>query len=340
MRTPIVLALFVLSFFSQAQTVFTVNNFSPDYYGKISIRDTAEVFNKGWIAIYDQKTNKQLIKVEAEELALSLHDGKALANIKELPYGEQSVILCEDYNFDGIKDFAIEDGQNSCYHGPSFQVFLGGKNGFTHHAGFTRLAQEYCGMFDVDAKNKRISTMTKDGCCWHEFSEFVVENNQPKAIRISVEDMKDFPYSISSEETWNGTKMVKTSSRTIDLQGEGVSTILSFTLEKNGKTAVLFNINDRTLNYALIQKNGEVEFSYPIEVVYQNSDFKVKNSVAGNTANFKNKDASYQIYESAGSLGIKVTIKGTVYDFKGVAASKKGSLAELLKVKLDNVVMD
>lgn len=339
MRTAFVLILLVFALFSQAQTVFTVNNFSPDYYGKISISDTSEVFSKGWIAIFDKKANRQLIKVEAEELALSLHDGKALANIKELPYGEQSLILHEDYNFDGVKDFAIEDGQNSCYHGPSFQVFLGSKNGFTPSKSFTRLAQEYCGMFEVDAKNKRISTMTKDGCCWHQFSEFLVENNHPKAVKIVEEDGKDFPYSISSVETWNGTKMVKASSRTIDLKAEGIETVLSFTLEKNGKTAVLFNINDRTLNYALLQKNGEVEFSYPIEIVYQNPDFKVQTSTAGNKAIFKNKDASYEIYESSASVGVKVILKGTTYDFKGIAGSKKGSLNGLLKTRLDNVVM-
>jgi hypothetical protein len=52
--------------------------------------NTSEVFSKGWVAIYERKTNKQIIKVISEELALSLHDGKAFANIKITAlYGEQ-----------------------------------------------------------------------------------------------------------------------------------------------------------------------------------------------------------------------------------------------------------
>ena len=40
-------------------------------------------------------------------------DGKVRSNIKEIPYGEQSQILYEDYNFDGVPDLALMDGQNS-----------------------------------------------------------------------------------------------------------------------------------------------------------------------------------------------------------------------------------
>jgi hypothetical protein len=270
LTTTLLLFLFNLTF---AQTTFKVNNFAKDYYGKIFISDTSEVFSKGWVAIYDTKSQKQIIKVEAEELALSLHDGKALANIKQLPYGEQSSIMYEDYNFDGIKDFAIEDGQNSCYHGPSFRIYLGTKNGFKFSPEFTVLAQDYCGMFQVDYKQKKISVMTKDGCCWHQFSEFIVENNKPKVIKIVEDDQMNFPYNYYSEQNWDGKKMVLTSKSMINLEEDGIKTILSFTVDKNQKQVVLFNINDRTLNYVLIDKNDEVEFSYPINTIYQNPDF-------------------------------------------------------------------
>ena len=77
-----------------------------------------------------KKNKKQLIKINSDELTFTLHKGKVLANVKELPYGKQSSILYEDFNFDGIKDFAIMDGQNSCYHGPSFQIYLATNKGF------------------------------------------------------------------------------------------------------------------------------------------------------------------------------------------------------------------
>lgn len=330
--------LVLLSNFTFAQVTFKVNNLSKDYYGKIFIADTSEVFSKGWVAIYDTKTQKQIIKVDAEELALSLHDGKALANIKQLPYGEQSSIMYEDYNFDGIKDFAIEDGQNSCYHGPSFKIYLGTKNGFKFSPEFTALAQNYCGMFQVDYKTKKISVMTKSGCCWHQFSEFIVENNKPKVIKIVEEDQMGYPYNNYSEENWDGKKMVLTSKRTINLDEDGIKTILSFTVDKNQKRVVLFNINDRTLNYVLIDKNDEVEFSYPINTVYQNPDFTLDKK--NNTVTFQNKDVVYTIYDNNDSIGITINTDGKTYNWIGNSTTKKGKLTDITTTQLDNVVVN
>lgn len=149
-----------------SQIVFTVNDFSKEYYGKISVEDTSKVFMKGSISIYDKKTGKQIIYVVSDELAFE-HDGAVKSNIKELPYGKQSVIIYDDFNFDGIKDFAIEDGQNSGYHLPSFEIYLASGGKFIYNKSFSRLAQENTGMFDVDSQEKKINTMSKSGCCWH-----------------------------------------------------------------------------------------------------------------------------------------------------------------------------
>lgn len=320
------------------QVTFNVNNISKDYFGKIYISDTTEVFSQGWVAIFDKKSKKQIIKVNSEELTFSLHSGKLLANIKQLPYGEQSQIMYEDYNFDGKKDFAIMDGQNSCYHGPSFQIYLATSNGFKLNSEFTRLAQEYCGMFDVDSKAKKINTMTKSGCCWHQFSEFIVENNNPKVIKIIEEGGMDFPYSTYSEEVWNGKKMVKTIKTTLNLDEDGIKPVLRFHIDKNGKDIVLFNINDRTLNYAIIDKDSSVEFSYPIETVYQNPDFTYNKKE--NTIVFQNKNATYKIYNDTNKVGIQININGKLYDWSGNNLTKKGSFENLLVTKLDNVVIN
>lgn len=336
LATTLLLFLFNLTF---AQTTFKVDNFSKAYYGKIFISDTSEVFSKGWVAIYDKKTNKQIIKVESDELALSLHNGKALANIKQLPYGEQSQIMYEDYNFDGIKDFAINDGQNSCYHGPSFVIFLATKTGFKPSPNFTSLAQEYCGMFQVDYKEKKLSTMTKSGCCWHQYSEFIVENNKPKVIKIVEDSQMDFPYNNYTEQNWDGKKMVVKTKRMINLdENEGIKIILSFTVDKNQKQVVLFNINDRTLNYVLIDKNDEVEFSYPINTEYQNPDFNFEKK--NNTLTFKNEDVVYTIYDNQSSIGITITTDEKTYDWTGNNTTKKGKLTDITATALDNVVVN
>jgi hypothetical protein len=337
MKTLTTILFFALTHLAFAQTVFTVDGFAKDYYAKVEISDTSEVFSKGWIAIYNRGANKQIIKVISDELALSLHDGKAVANIKSLPYGEQSLIMYDDFNFDSKKDFAIEDGQNSCYHGPSFKIYLATDKGFSFNEAFTRLAQEYCGMFQVDHSEKKISTMTKSGCCWHEFSEFIVENNKPKAIKI-ITDEQDLPFNIFTEQIWNGKTMVKKTTKTIDTDQEGIQVILSFTIPENGKEVILYNINDRTLNYALVRKDGTVEFNYPIETVYQNPDFKFDSSSTNRSVIFVNKNATYKIYDRPAVLGIEITVDGKAYNLVGDKKTRTGGLDNLLKVQLDNVV--
>jgi hypothetical protein len=336
LTTTLLLFLFNFAF---AQTTFKVDDFSKAHYGKIFIADTSHVFSEGWVAIYDTKTKKQIIKIESEELALGLHRGKIKANIKELPYGEQSLIMYEDYNFDGLKDFAISDGQNSCYHGPSFNIYLATKTGFKFSPDFTALAQEYCGMFQVNYKTKKISVMTKSGCCWHQYSEFIVENNKPKVIKIVEEDQTQYPYNNYSEDNWDGNKMVLKTKRMISLDEEnGIRTVLSFKVDKNQKQVVLFNQNDRELNYVLIDKNDEVEFSYPLNIEYQNPNFNFDKK--NNTLTFKNEDVVYIIYDNPDSIGITITTGGKTYNWTGNIASKKGKLTDITTTPLENVVVN
>lgn len=336
MRTLLTTLLLTLTSVTFAQNVFTVDNFSKGYYGRIQIDDSSKVFSKGWIVIYDRRANKQIIKVVSDELALTLHEGKAIANIKSLPYGEQSLIMYEDFNFDGKKDFAICDGQNSCYHGPSFKIYLATDKRFVYSKEFTRLSQEYCGMFTTDAKSKRIYTMTKSGCCWHEFSEFIVVNNKPKAIKIITDD-EAMPFNVHTEITWDGKVMKKKSTKTIDAEQEGIKVILSFKIPKNNKQIILYNINDRMLYYALIQKDSTVEFSYPIEAVYQSRDFRFDSTSNNMAVTFKNKNANYNIYERRNEIGITINTNGKTYNWVGDLNTKNGSLSNLRKVKLDNV---
>jgi hypothetical protein len=322
---------------------FRVDDFSKDYYGIVKVSDTTTVFTSGTITIYDKKTNKPIIKIESGELALDLKNGEIKSNIHDLPYGEQSIIMYDDFNFDGIKDFAIENGQNSCYHLPSYEIYIAGKNGFYKDDDFTKLAQENCGMFDIDSKEKEIHTMTKSGCCWHQFSDYIIENNKPKAIRILEDDEQHEPYSIINVQTWNGREMIKTYRKTISFgQNEGIKPVFSFWLEGKDKEVILFNINDRTLNYALIRKDSTVEFSYPEDTPYKNPDFTFRTLANQMNILFQNGTTQYKIYEITNSegnetVGIEVTVDGKTTNLKGVPATKKGSLMDIPGIKLDNV---
>ena len=45
---------------------------------------------------------KFMTVLQKDELSFDLHDGEIMANIAEIPYGEYSVLIYEDYNFDGM----------------------------------------------------------------------------------------------------------------------------------------------------------------------------------------------------------------------------------------------
>ncbi|MGN7784606.1 XAC2610-related protein [Niabella sp. 22666] len=330
------LAALLITTFCFGQTVFKVDHFSKDYYGKIFISDTSEVFSKGWVAIYNAQTHKQLIKVDAEELALSLHDGEAKANIKSLPYGEQSLIMYEDYNFDGKKDFAICDGRNSCYHGPSFRIYLATGQGFRLNEAFTTLAQENCGMFSFNAKEKKIYTMTKSGCCWHQYSEYIVVDNTPVEINIITEEAQP-PFYNSTIDKWNGKRMVTSTSKSLDLKDETVDVVLHFKVPHNARQVVLFSLTDHMLHYAVLKNKDEIEFSYPLEAGEQNPDFTFEIKPGNMAVVFKNKTATYRVYEQAGKTGVITKAGGKTYHWQGDTKTQKGSLKKLTKVKLDNV---
>ncbi len=322
------------------QKTFEVQDFSKDYYGKVYLENPSEVFSQGWVAIYDKKTNKQLIKVESEELiSETAEDGKIKANVKELPYGEQSLIIYDDFNFDGIKDFAVMDGQNSCYHGPSFQIYLGGKikSRFVLSKSFTRLAQEYCGMFDIDKTTKKISTMTKSGCCWHQFSEFIVVNNVLKAVKIVEEDgMLAYPFIYLTTKTWNGKRMIETSIRTVIWEDERVKILLSFNT-KNNKQVILYR-QENELHYAFVNKSGNIEFAYPRDSEVENPTFIIDSKENPTALSFTNKNATYKIYETEGEkIGVQVNVNGKLSDISGDKTSQKGNLRKLVEANLTNV---
>lgn len=324
MKQIIFLLFFVISKSVFSQTTFVIDDFSKDYFGKLYIADTTEVFSKGWVAIFDKKSKKQIIKINSDELTFNLHDNKVLANIKEIPYGEQSTIMYEDYNFDGIKDFAIMDGQNSCYHGPSFQIFLATEKGFIKSPEFTTLAQEYCGMFGVDYKTKTIHTMTKSGCCWHQFSEFKVNNNKPYPIKI-VEESVNAPgitWDYEEQNLING-KMVKSSYQLLALDIDKNNLVLSFEFE-NKKKMKIFN-SGNSLYYVFTDADEKIELLYYDTFRYSYRD---------NSLSFTNRSTEYIIYDDK----IIAKTPNKTFNMKAASNTNVGTLSKLKNIKLENLI--
>ncbi len=114
---------------------------------------------------------------------------KPLVNSAKL-YDYQGVINTGDYNFDGYEDFAVQNGNQGPYGGPSYTVFLytPRTGGFSESESLSSLTMETLGFFRVNTKGKLLETMSKSGCCYHEFVKYRVIDNEPVAVFRRIED--------------------------------------------------------------------------------------------------------------------------------------------------------
>jgi hypothetical protein len=176
-----------------AQVKFEVKNASKLYDVEIEVEGCEDKICEGRVTYTIFKKNHlspfQVFKLPDTSFMLGDNDQPS-ANITRL-YDEQSAVSFSDYNFDRIEDLSLCDGRNGGYGMPSYQIYL-----FLPRAGrfilseeFTELSQEgRLGMFERDARRKRLRTSSKSGCCLHMTEEFVVVNNRPKKVLEIVED--------------------------------------------------------------------------------------------------------------------------------------------------------
>jgi len=250
----LVFILSIVSLSLSAQTTYKVKGFSDKYYGEVIINSTQEneYFTEGTISIFNAKTNEEVIKLTSDSIILDFdNQGEVKTNVQEV-YGEQSIIISKDFNFDGKKDIAIMDGQYSCYGGPSYQIYLQINNTLQHSPEFTQLGQEFCGMFEVHKDRKIISTFTKSGCCWHQFSEYKVENNKPVVIKIIEEGYGKEGITIDyTEKNRVGNKLVETSYR--EFIDDADLTELYFLTFKKGKKMKLYSAFENRFLLSIIR---------------------------------------------------------------------------------------
>nr|WP_163000496.1 hypothetical protein [Pseudomonas viridiflava] len=317
------------AFDKAARKTYALQDFSDQYRATVEVAATDETFRPGVINVYGKDSDKPLIRVQSDELVLDTDakTGKVKANVQELPYGEQSVLIYKDFNFDGIKDLALMDGQNSCYHGPSFQVFLGTANGFKHSDSFTKLAQENCGIFGVDEKKREISTMTKDGCCWHQMATYSIRNGEPFLETETVIDHtggSGLPTETVGVNK-NG-KMVRTTSLVWD-EDDQREILLSFKLAPSGKRVVLFRSGaGGPVFYAAIDAKNQVGLLYP-----QADTERFEYDAATHALSFVRGDTTYRILGDAKGApkSMQVVARGKTTELKLLAEPAKGSLDEV-----------
>jgi hypothetical protein len=114
-------------------------------------------------------------------------DDKPLVNVADRHY-ESAVLHVGDFDFDGHEDIAVLDGRHGSYGGPTYTVLLWRDKKFVVARALGELTHHNLGLFDVDAKKKRLATTGKSGCCWHAFEEYAVAGGQPVLVARTVED--------------------------------------------------------------------------------------------------------------------------------------------------------
>lgn len=281
----LLLVLMLLPFFASAQESYDLIDFSDEFSGKIIVDDNQEnsdLETNCTLNIYQKKSGKLVFSKPAFYSEYDFEDSKVKSNIQQIPYGEQSILIYEDFNFDGKEDIALRTGNYSCYGGPSFEIYLADKNGFTYNESFTELGSNYCGMFTVDDEKKQLQTMTKSGCCWHQFSTYVVENNQAVPIEIIEESYSGIFADYSVKKRVNG-KMVVSGYQKF---AEGTEPEFNMVFE-NGKKMYLMGIyGDEHLGYIFTNAEDVVE-------LFIDADFTFNK--ATQTLTFKNKSTIYEV---------------------------------------------
>ena len=198
--------LFLFSTAIFAQKTFLLKNASKVFDVKIQISSCETDTCEGSAAVFLTKKgqSKNFQKIEMANVFLELGtDQKPTANLIELYGDNNSGIIFDDYNFDGIEDLAIRNGNNGSYGGPSYSVFLFSniKNRFIENAPLTTLASENLGMFTVDKKAKTIETFNKSGCCWHQTTRYKIAGNKPKKVYVFTEELLSDEKTTSTTET-------------------------------------------------------------------------------------------------------------------------------------------
>ncbi|WP_177761214.1 XAC2610-related protein [Flavobacterium sp. I3-2] len=281
--------LFCLMFISVHPQKIKLIDFSDRYSGELTIisdsNDNQE--ENATLLIYDNKLKKTVLETHAFVSEYDLEDKKVKTNVLEFPYGEQSILIYDDFNFDGIDDIAVRVGYYSCYGGPAYNVYLAHKNTFDFDEDFTDLAQSYCGFFITDSEKKQISTMTKSGCCWHQYNTYKVENNKPVLIESIEESYGTLGFLVdyTHSKLENG-KMITKKYHTLPYDANGPIFELTF---KNGKRMVLYEFIDNELFYGFLNSDGIIE-------LYHNKDFVFNSNT--NELIFKNGTITYEISDS------------------------------------------
>lgn len=187
----LILLFLLLSVPVAAQHRFDIKKASKSYDIRLEVEKCDDSFcgGKATFTLFKKRQTKPFQTIKLGDTEFMVVEAEA-TNAKGM-YDIQSAVFFEDYNFDGVDDLAVRDGNNGGYGGPSYQIYLfsAKQKKFVHNASLTDLNQgAYLGAMEVDKKKKVLRTFSKSGCCWHQTQEFKIVNNRPQKVYEFTED--------------------------------------------------------------------------------------------------------------------------------------------------------
>jgi len=183
----------------QVQT-FLVKDASPRYSVKIEVTpgalksdDPDVVQGPGVVTVMLKGTGKILQRVRLPHLAVfksQMVASVVVGGKQPSHYDDNYSFVFQDFDFDGHQDLAICNGTNSGYGLPSYDVFLFSPRvgRFVASRALSKLAQEHLGLFNVDAKGRRLVVYDKDGAAWHETSFYSMKTRRPVLVETVTQD--------------------------------------------------------------------------------------------------------------------------------------------------------
>jgi len=177
-----------------AQETFVFKDISKIYdvkvsVGKCELEDEKKICNdKATFQLLKKKQTQPFQTIEMEETYLRIEGTqKRNGDLTEL-YGEKNWgVSFTDYNFDGIEDLVLSNGNYLPYGGISNDVFLYSKTKGKFILNDDLSALESDNMF-VDIYDNYLETVTKSGCCLHEKTRYRFVKDRLQKFYVFTED--------------------------------------------------------------------------------------------------------------------------------------------------------
>ena len=187
--TIALILLFATSAF--AQKTFDLKDASKYFDIKVNVEKCDDMYcsGKASFAFYKKGGTVAYQTINVADTSVELGEGGKPEVNSTMLYDKQSAVNVGDFNFDGMEDVAICDGNNGPYGMPSYKVYLSSKAAkkFVYSPAFTKELVGL-GMFEVDKDKKRLTTFNKSGCCWHTTEKYSVIGGRPVKVWEETED--------------------------------------------------------------------------------------------------------------------------------------------------------